>query len=1148
MTEIKDLYTKRVIDNRNVKMIDAIKELLGKADVHSLDIAVGYFYLSGLLLIKDEFIRFMIEQQGHFNILMGNETNHATQHLLAANDGKEEYFEQLPEIITQDTMTVSDTAFLCQVGQWINQHRIEVRVYTGEANYFHAKSYLFCQSAEGLDGYALVGSSNFSRNGLEGNTELNVMSRDTFPVLKEWFDTIWQSGEVEPYDEKLIAAIEQKVPSLANERLYQTVAETYHDYATLFGVPYADLDADLPWVQKLYPHQRSGVIEISDKLNTFGTAVLADGVGLGKTRTSAGVIRLGLDQGTIHRVLLIADSKLTTQWVEEMATVDVHTDCFKQMTRQHFTLLEKSELDELAKQYDMIVIDEAHLGFKSRKAKAYTHLQYVFEASDEKIKGLLLTATPWNNSREDVLNLGSLFLSVDRIPNDRKYRNIFQFGNTGKAIRQLANDNNAFKQFWDDLFLQRTRKTYGGKSVEYAEREFPTIEIPYEPRKNQLFGNNFDRISRLNFAYMDPIRYIGDSRNQVGSDRLKMILLKRADSSWKAYYDSLTSIVKKLKILSHKLVDIQKSTRQGPHLRTFLSNSYKLDDYNEKQLGGLYESFYGQDSEDGLDAESNELLPSEERSNQQKHRYFNKIIAQLQSINERTAKRAVAKMLQDTTQDLTILEPLLKELKAAYAQRDEKLEGVKQHVLEELSQGRKVILISSFKTTAEYYFNKLKLMPEFNADKIGLITGGDVANFIGEQEVSRKNILNRFSPRSKNRVDLIDSPDEINLLIGTDTISTGQNLQDAQVIMNLDLPYNPMVLEQRIGRIDRPRDVSKTKAIYVYTFPVYQTIDAELKMSERLGKKMEGVMEDTQFDNNILPNAEYMNFLKQVKTTKGSAVKKMLDDTVKKTVVNAGLISERHSEQYQFANRRMYDAKIKPIARTKNPVIPKVSFSTGEMHGVAVLKLSFNDVNQALLSTKNVVVDLVTPDNDGMTNGERQLHDALDAGLESTFQLDENAAKLSVAALDVTFQRVLEREVAKYNHAMNQSEDVIDSLKDHVAEQTAKMIEESVRNPSNRNMIIKKIQEAGLTPKVIGKLVQNMRTIDQDNPLYEDVIDISHDVNLFWLNFGYYAKQFDLENIELTGKRQLSRMDVRQADVNQSSFKLLLANVVIYRH
>lgn len=1145
MNDIKDLYKKRVIDNRNVKMVDAIKELLGKVDVHALDVAVGYFYLSGLLLIKDEFIHFMTEQGGHFNILMGNETNDTTRQMLAAKNIKSDYFDQLPEAIDQDAMTVSDADFLRQIGQWIKQHRIDVKVYTGEANYFHAKSYLFCQSAEGLDGYALVGSSNFSRNGLEGNTELNVMSRDSFPALKEWFDSIWQSDEVEPFDEKLISAIEHKVPALVDEKNYQTVDETYRDYATLFGVPYAELDTNLPWVQKLYPHQQSGVVEISDKLNTFGTAVLSDGVGLGKTRTTAGIIRLGLDQGTIHHVLLIADSKLATQWVEEMATVGVHKDCFDQMTRQSFTLLKKPDLDRIAKQYDLIVIDEAHLGFKSRKAKAYAHLQYVFETSDEKIKGLLLTATPWNNSREDVLNLGSLFLSVDRIPSDRKYRNIFQFGNTGKAIRQLANDNEAFDQFWDDLFLQRTRKTYGGKSVEYAEREFPAIEIPYEPRKNQLFGDNFERIAGLNFAYMDPMRYVGDSRNQVGVDRLKMILLKRADSSWVAYHDSLTGIVERLEDLSSQLDGVKTYKKMAPSLRTFLATSYHLDDYVEHNLGGLRSSFYQSELDIDLDDDSGDLLPSEERSNQLKQRYYDKISAQIQSVDERTAKRAVAKMTQDTVQDLTILKPLLSDLEDAYSSHDEKLEGVKQHLLEELSQGRKVILISSFKTTADYYFNQLKHMPEFNANKTGLITGGESANYIADQEVSRKEILDRFSPRSKNRMDLIDSPEEINLLIGTDTISTGQNLQDAQVIMNLDLPYNPMILEQRIGRIDRPRDVSKTKAIYVYTFPVYQTIDAELKMSERLGKKMEGVMKDTQFDNAVLPNAEYMNFLKQAKSTKGNAVKKMLDDTVQKTVVKAGLSSERHSEQYQIANRRMYDTKIQDIVRTKDPVIPKVSFAKGSMHGIAVLQLSFNDVNEAALATKNVVVDLNVSDDSSVTNGEQQLHDALGSGISGTSQLDENTARLELADQESKFQMVLEREVSKYNEAMSQSTTAVNSLEDRVAEQTAKAIEESVRNSANRTMILNKIQEAGLKPNVIGKLTQNMRTIDRDNPLYDDVVEISHDVSLFWLNFAYYAEEFDLDNIELTGKRQLTRMDVRQADAEQSKYELLLANVVV---
>lgn len=1143
MSGVPDLYTKRVIDNRNVKMIDAIKELLGKEDIHSLDVAVGYFYLSGLLLIKPEFEQFMSFQNGHFSILMGNETNQATKRLLAANNLEDDYFEHLPKEINKDTMTVSDTEFLLHVGQWIKQGRIEVKVYTGDANYFHAKNYLFCHSAEGLDGYALVGSSNFSRNGLVGNTELNVMSRDTFPILKEWFDRIWASDEVQNYDEKLIEAIERKVPSFADEQYYQTVDETYHDYATLFGRPYAELNKDIPWVKMLYPHQQTGVVEISDKLNTFGTAVLSDGVGLGKTRTTAGIIRLGVDQGTIRHVLLIADSKLATQWTEEMATVGVHKDRFDQMTRQSFTLLKKKELDELAKEYDMIVIDEAHLGFKSRKAKAYQHIQYIFEASNEKIKGLLLTATPWNNDRADVLNLGSLFLSVDRIPQDRRYRNIFQFGNTSKAIRELAADNEAFNQFWDDIFLQRTRKTYGGKSVEYAEREFPTIEIPYEPRKNQLFGDNFERISGLNFPYMDPMRYLGDSRNQVGIDRLKMILLKRADSSWVAYHDSLKSIIGKLDDLQHHLIDMQKYVKQRPKLQEYLATSYKLEDYAEKNLGGLRTAFYGQDVDE--DESSQDLLPSEERSNQQKNRYFTKINAQIMAIDERTAKKAILQMKQDTQHDLTVLQPLLSELETAYSQQDEKLEGVKEHLLKELSQGRKVILISSFKTTAEYYFERLKHAVEIDANHVGLVTGGDSANFIGSTEVTRKEILDRFSPRAKNRVDLIDSPQEINLLIGTDTISTGHNLQDAQVIMNLDLPYNPMILEQRIGRIDRPRDVSKTKSIYVYTFPVYQTIDAELQMTERLSKKMEGVMEDTQFDNPVLPNAEYMSFLRRAKTDKGNAVKKMLDDTVRKTVFKGGMSSEYHSEGYQVANRRMYDEKVSSIHRTARPVIPGVSFSSGDMHGIAVIQILFRDVNQAELTTKNVVVDLANLADDRITNGENNLNKARATGLNSTSKLNINTAKLRLSKLDHSFEEVLRREVSGYNNAMKQSTSAVDSLKDKVAERAAKAIEESARNPANHTMIMGKIKEAGLNPKVIGVLTQNIRTIDQDSSLYDDVAEISHDVDLFWLNFADYAQEFDLENIEVSGKRKLSRMDVRLASSEESKFHVLLANIVL---
>lgn len=1140
MSDINELYRRRVIDNRQIKMVDAISMLLKNGEIHTLNIAVGYFYLSGLLLVKDEFIRFMTERNGQLNILMGNETNAATQQLLSGSTA--DYFEKLPQRLSVDVLDVTDTEFLQRVGQWIKEHRIEVKVYTGDANYFHAKSYLFSNQVDSPTGYAITGSSNFSVNGLEGNTELNVLSQDNFLALKDWFNSIWNSDEVEWYDEKLINAIQKKVPNLAKDKLYTPVSETYFDYASLFGVQYAELDNKIPWVKNLYPHQKTGVVSVSDKLNSFGTAVLSDGVGLGKTRTTAGVIRLSIDKGTISHVLLIADAKLKTQWIEEMATVGVTENYFDQMTRQAFTLLKKPALDDIAAKYDMIVIDEAHLGFKSRKAKAYTHIQYVFQKSKYHIKGLLLTATPWNNSREDVINLGSLFLSPERIPSDRLYSNFFQFGNTSKVVRELDRDNAAFNQFWDDLFLQRTRKTYGGQQVEYAERKFPSIDIPYEPRKNQLFSDNFERIANLTFPYMDPIRYIADGRNQIGLDRLKMILLKRADSSWVSYRDSLGSIITKLKGLRETLQGVLAQPKMAPRLKRGLSTAYKLDEYDDINLGGLYKSFYPDEmSKDDSDVE--EVLPSEQRSEKQKFRYYEKIKSQIDSIDERTAKRVAGKMAADTERDLTVLEPLLSDLKKAYSDRDEKFDAVKSSLLKELSRGRKVILVSQFKTTADYYFTKLQEDGNIAADNIGLVTGGDDANRIGDTEITRKEILDRFSPRSKNRDDLVDSSQEINLLIGTDTISTGQNLQDAQVIMNLDLPYNPMILEQRIGRIDRPRDVSKTKSIYVYTFPVYQAIDAELKMTERLGNKMKGVMSDTQFDSSVLPNDDYVKFLRTAKEKHGDAVKTMLDDTVNRTIVDTGLHAEHHTQQYQISNKRMYDTKTRAIVRVKDPVVRNVSFSTGKENGVAVAQVIFKDVNSAELGRVNVVINLDTMKVNEVTNGEMRLHKALTVGVESTSQLDESKAKLLDDELRRRLRLVLKAEVTSYNKNMEDSDHAMAHLKDKVAEKAAAAIKESTTSPDNQDMIKSAIAKAGQTPKIVGDLVRNILTIDKSSALYDDVKEIANDVELFWLHFDHYAQVFDVDNIAISGGHQVTPVDIRKASEDDSDIKLLLANI-----
>lgn len=1134
----EQLYGKRVIDNRSVTLTEAVKHFLLEPEIHCFNMAVGYFYLSGLQLIKKEFIHFMNEKNGRVNILMGNETNQKTSELLSLGSNPENYLEYMPKMVESDASEIDDKDFLKLLHQWLVEKRIEVKVYTGEANYFHAKSYLFYDKLDARSGKAIVGSSNFSKNGLQGNTELNVLSADNFYALKDWFDSIWYSEEVTAFSPELLNLIKKNVPEMENGQLYKPVRETYYDFANIYARPYAELDTSIEWVKELYPHQQSGVIDIEDKLNTFGTAVLADGVGLGKTRTTAGIIRLAFDAKRNVKTLIIADKKLRTQWSEELAIVGITNDKYNYITREKFALLSREKLNIIAENYSLIIIDEAHLGFKNRGTNVYRKIQYVDEqaaANGKKIRGLLLTATPWNNSRKDVLNLGSLFLNVEDIPNDRTYKQYFLFGNNGRVINKLETDDVAFNEFWEDLFLQRTRKTYGGEKVDFAQRKFPTITIPYEPRKNQIFSDNFDRISDLRFPYMDPIRYIVEERNQVGSDRLKMMLLKRADSSWIAYLNSLVKIEENTHLLLKELEKVENSVNLRADFKAYLGRKYDLLNYESNQLG-LF------NIDDPMELGDNTFKFSLE-SKVKKHRYFDKITKQIEDIKTSKAKSSVKKMISDANADLAILDSLINEIRHAYEKRDEKFEKVREVILQELSSGRKVILISQFKDTAKYYYEILLEDNLISDNNIGLVTGSEKDNRIGHQNETKKEILDRFSPKSKNREDIWGTTKEIHLLVGTDTISTGQNLQDAVVMMNLDLPYNPMILEQRIGRIDRPRSGQGANEIFIYTFPVYDAIEAELKMTERLGKKMEGVLSDTQFDDIVLP--EYLTYLETVKQQSGKAVEKMLDNTLMKTIYQDGFASEKHSASYKEANKRMYNIRVEDFQKSKNILYRNVSFSKGaEGHSIVVMKVIYHDVNGSEISSENIIVDLDDIENRDITNAENHLYDEIRYGLYSTADYSEAKAEMLIKEMKVILDRVKLKAVNDYNSELGIIGENMASLQDKTSQKAAAAIKASVRDRANREMIRSKIREASMDPKVIGTLAKNIEMVDPESELYEIVQEIAVDVNQFWINFVEYVELFDITNINTLKGAAVKKIGTRKANVSETTYEILLANLV----
>src|SRR5699024_4693423 len=323
--------------------------------------------------------------------------------------------------------------------------KLEVKIYTGDANYFHAKSYLFYRQGKSQtnDGIAIVGSSNFTKSGFSGNTELNSLSQDNFSALSKWYRSIWNGEEVSDFSKELLNFIDDKMLGTNRDKAFMHPKETYLLFSRYFSKRLPK-DIEGEFMESLYKHQKAGVAEIKYRLDEFGTAILADGVGLGKTRTAAASICATNSEKT----LIVASKKLHDQWEDELIAVGVPLDNYSLVSKEEVSRLEPKELSRYMNA-NLIIVDEAHQGLKNSQTKLYRNLSYMNQTKPGKIKGLLLTATPWNNSRSDVFNLGRLFLRVKNIPYATPYFPYLHHA-PRKAAKIIENDDRAFHAYWRD--------------------------------------------------------------------------------------------------------------------------------------------------------------------------------------------------------------------------------------------------------------------------------------------------------------------------------------------------------------------------------------------------------------------------------------------------------------------------------------------------------------------------------------------------------------------------------------------------------------------------------------------------------------------------------------------------------------------------
>lgn len=631
---------------------------------------------------------------------------------------------------------------------------------------------------------------------------------------------------------------------------------------------------------KLFNYQKDAATGIINKLETYSGCILADSVGLGKTFTALAVIKYYELRN--RSVLVLCPKKLADNWLNynrnlktnifarDRFSYDVlcHTDLNRTSGESFGTPLNRINWGN----YDLVVIDESHNfrnndAFKDKETR-YQKLMNKVIREGVKTKVLMLSATPVNNRFTDLRNQLALAYEGDSENLSKKLRTSKTveevFRNAQKAFNawsKLPPEERTpraildaldfdFFELLDSVTIARSRRHiqtfYDTKDIgHFPERRKPlSFHRPLTERSDVMgFNEIFEQLSSLKLAVYAPISYILPSRlrkyedlydTKIGGkgtlrqvDREKSLqalmtvnLLKRLESSVQSFRLTLQSL-------------------QANHQNTLAKIAAFNQTGSAASVGDLTEVL------ENLDAEDDDLLDELDQGGD---------IGGKVKIN--LADMDLPSWEHDLKVDLDSIEALLASMAKITPGDDAKLQHLKAHLLEKIANpinpgNKKVLIFTAFADTADYLY--ANLAPELADQKLhtGKVTGSDRPKTTLPKTYDFQELLTLFSPRSKEKaIVLPNEPAEIDLLIGTDCISEGQNLQDCDYLINYDIHWNPVRIIQRFGRVDRIG--SPNHSIQLVNYWPDISLDEYINLKERVENRMMIVDVTATGDDNVI--------------------------------------------------------------------------------------------------------------------------------------------------------------------------------------------------------------------------------------------------------------------------------------------------------
>ena len=764
-----------------------------------------------------------------------------------------------------------------ECADWIKD-KVEIKS-TRQSNLLHGKMYHIANN--GVE-KAIMGSSNFTVQGLglgqsNNNIELNLEVEDDQDRqdLKAWFDDVWNDDErVEDVKKKVIDRLEKLGDDQAPEFIY---------YKTLYELFRDELETRMNNEQKLedthlydtkiwdtlYAFQQDGVKSVIARLLRHNGCILADSVGLGKTYTALAVIKFFELRN--DRVLVLCPKKLRENW----ALYPVHYSQLNNPFEEDkfgYSLLSHTDLSRYSgdadgtdlagfnwSNFDLVVIDESHnfrndtkperddAGNITRHSR-YTRLLEEVIKEGAQTKVLMLSATPVNTSLIDLRN--QIYLMTG------KREEVFQKSLGISNIRALLGQAQKTFKAWEDnpgqsggrdksKLLNELGADFfqllGGVSIARSRRHIENFYADEIDRigkfPEQLKPENHhpptdlngtlsykylaDQIEKFSLSIYTPSSYvISEEAKQRLANEKEAFRFNQLDREKFLIGMMQTNFLKRLESSAHSLTETLERTIGK--IDTLLE---KIDRYEQNQ------QMLNADTEVLLD---DDILPEDDEDdeeflvNKARHPYH---LEELDCVRWK----------EDLIKDKGTLSKAYESVKAITPDRDGKLQAIKTHIRDKAEHpptdkdgetNRKLLVFTTFKDTAEYLYENLSdLAVALNLNMA--MVSGDVT-----RTKSRPNnfnaILTNFAPRARGRADNGDN--EIDLLIATDCISEGQNLQDCDTVLNYDIHWNPVRIIQRFGRIDRIG--SRNKSVRMINYWPTEDMEVYLRLQSRVEARM----------------------------------------------------------------------------------------------------------------------------------------------------------------------------------------------------------------------------------------------------------------------------------------------------------------------